>query len=195
MTETIQYKNSFGALITKEQAQLSGEYQKFILVNNTLKIRESYSSNRLKKSYYYMDNNENLNSLIAQYSSHEQEASFIEKVSEQNGFKVFAGNTYLKGVLTDKTKWVQNIQGYTIMMQWIDINTNLVRLTEKRHRDANDDAIYIFEYNDNGVLTWVHDEREDHGGSYEASTLNDPEVNFDWTGLSYFQAAAPIIPQ
>ena len=101
---------------------------------------------------------------------------------------------YDLGQLELTSKTVYDVNNKIICFQKSDINTNtpILATTEKSYYDSSGTEKYFFDYNDDGSCFMVHDCEFDE--EILASTIGQPNVDFTWVGLEYYQNALPIIP-
>lgn len=186
------YRNDHGQEITDSQARAIGDFYIQTIVDGVVKTEESYSDNILFSFIYYVDSNENLADLVAQYSLKPNIVGFRREIQSQNGYKVFEHLGYLKGQPDGKIITVEDSNEKIICTRWIDINTDSIDYSEKSYYNQNGIERYLFTYDNNGSLVSISDQEETYGGLYTGASI--AELNFDWTALEYYQAAEPLIP-
>jgi hypothetical protein len=192
MTTEKKYRNDHGAEITDSKATAIGDFYIETTVDGVVKTEESYSNNILFSFIYYMDSNENLTDLVAQYSLKPHTVGFRREIQSQNRYKVFEHLGYQQGQLDGKLITVEDSNGKIICTQWIDINSDTPTHSEKSYYDQNGIESYQFKYDNNGALYSISDQEETYGGLYTGASI--AELNFEWTGLEYYQAGEPLIP-
>lgn len=192
MTTEKKYRNDHGTEITDSQARAIGDFYIEIIVDGVVKTEESYSNNTLFSFIYYMDSNENLEDLVAQYSLKPHTVGFRREIQSQNGYKVFEHLGYQQGQLVAKLITVEDSNEKIICTQGIDIDTDSPTHSEKVYYDQSGVERYIFTYDQNGTLYSISDQEETYGGLYTGAGMADTYI--DWTALEYYQAAEPLIP-
>jgi len=129
METIIKYENSVGEPITEQQAAILSSYSKEFWIDGVLKKSEYYSKNVLLWLSYYLDENEDSNTILAQYSDinvalysvknyqgnyySRNTISYQKGVLYTEGIEVFDNqdriimtrSLYPSGLLHDNTKW------------------------------------------------------------------------------------------
>lgn len=192
MTTEKKYRNDHGTEITDSQARAIRSFYIETTVDGVVKAQENYLENKVFSFIYYMNPNENLANLVAQYSKKPYMVGFIRETDSQNGYKVFEHIGYKDGRPDGKIITVEDSNEKIICTRWIDINTDSIKYSEKVYYDQNGIEIYEFNYDNNGSLVSISDQEETYGGLYTGARM--AELYLDWTALEYYQAAEPLIP-
>lgn len=191
MSTTINYTNELGNLITVQQTNNIESYKKNTYYNNLLKKVEVYDYNQLQHILYYVDNNESLSFLANEYK-HTETTFYINPII--SGMYVqFEALTYLNNQIVKKASLVNKNIDLTICYKEVNPVDNTTVSWEKYLYNSDEDLIILFTYKLNGELYSMMDfSKEDGTGE---RLYNSSEVlNFDWTGLEYYQNGNPVIP-
>lgn len=190
MSNKVEYKNTFGELISDQQTVMIKDYNKEFYIDNNLKKIEFYINNNINSVHYYQADNEPINTILSNYNSI-MRVSFFKLISTQNSYKEVSVKTYKEGVLINETILIEDNQGNTLYDKTINSANNSV-LTFEKYYYQNNTLKYIFSYFENGDVRIINiyddlDSEEIHHSSGGIS-------NFDWVGLEYYEKGIQKFP-
>lgn len=198
----IKYLNGLANPITVNQALAMEEYIKQTIVNDKIKIEETFVEQKLKHINYYLDNNENQNQIRQQYSNHS--ITFFKNEVINDIYKKYDKETYnLNDEFIEKQIVVfKDDSPIPIYFKSLNPITNELIYFEKVYHDEQNDITYEFNYDNsigNFIELTVFDPNNivdtDHHIilPHEIGVGNNP-YDFTWSGFEYYQYAEPVIP-
>jgi len=177
MNSRIEYRDTLGVIITKEQMNILSEYTKLIYDSNTnrLKIKlKCFEGDIAWDGEYYMDQSENLSILIPKLDQiHRWE--IMSELEVINGYNLWKGNHYHNEELYEiYSKQVFNFNGDLIAKMWFDpSNQNAIEgikkfyLGNKNIIDEDGGILEVFEQGDYVIFSFKSD------GSFSASSSDN----------------------
>ncbi|WP_433765725.1 hypothetical protein [Flavobacterium ginsenosidimutans] len=176
MSTKIEYRNSFGSIVTEQQKNNLSEHFKLIYDLNTNKLKTKlhyFDDGIINEGVYYMDSSESIANVITQINpSHRW--GIMSDLQIINGYNVWKRNYYQNGELSSLySKEVFNKIGNYIAGMGYDNNDQPTRgcskifdLSNKNMVDADGDIIGVFEDGDSILFGHSSD------GSFMASSSN-----------------------
>lgn len=198
---TINYLNIFFEEITNNQALQSSEYILEKRYNSSVKVQEHYIDNFLSSVTYFLDNTENQNLILQEYSNIQikfYKNEIISGVYRKYDVEIFDPS----GLITNKYIEVYGESIYPIYYKAIDIQTNDIIHLQKSFYDSENELSYEFEYDeltgDFSKLTILdpnnYVDTDDRTIFPSEVGIGNNPYNFTWMGFEYYQNALPIIP-
>jgi len=212
MSITTIYKNSFGSTISSEQASGMQEYEKLTYVNNQLKIIESFEFVDAASTTisYFMDVDENKNSLISQYTDANKNVSCLLYTNKQttNSFSLWDQEHYsVNGVLAGRAKIAFDERDRIILIAPLNIDTNMPQSLsiKKFYGDDNSnpsgETLLEFGYSPDNTIDYVFDPQGyfGYGDTLRFDQfLDDIEFSqhaFPWDQHPYYHSITPYLPE
>jgi hypothetical protein len=191
MSTTINYTNELGKPITEQQLNNISFYRKNTFEDNILKKVETFDEGVLTHSLYYVENNENLNLLIDKFKN--RKTTFYVNLAINGIYTQYEALTYFNNQLIEKALLLDKNNDLTICYKEINPLDNSIITWEKYFYKPNGDLFILFTYKSNGELYSMIDFSKEDGTGERLYNSSDV-INFDWTGLEYYQNGNPIIP-
>jgi len=210
MSTIIKYTNDNGNYITDQQASILKFYNKEFFINgNELKLIEKYGpqgrTNKntiLKGGEYYLSSQEDLQTIINQYSSTAPYWTFCHnKQTNSFGDVYWEYLFYENGELNTKGIQVINSEKLLIASCIIDMETN--KFKGRRKYFYGDLNFYKRTEYESHFLSVSYDENDDVSDIYiydddyqsvDEFLSSTNSIHFDWLGNTYFHSFEPILP-
>lgn len=191
MMTTIQFKDSFGNEISREEADVSTQYSIETFVNGTIKKIEHVEGGILEITYYHLDISEHINELLPLYQDKNVSFSITTDIGV---YHIEDISLYKQGVLKEKKKWVINNKNQYICLQKFDTITGTLinNTTEKYYKDET--SYYTFEYDQSGNCFMIHNETDGEKNIF-GWEIGNTECTFTWNGFEYYQYSEPLLPE
>ncbi|MES2619109.1 MAG: hypothetical protein V4613_14625 [Bacteroidota bacterium] len=207
---SITYKNNLGNMISEKQALWLSEYRKVHNVNGVVKQEEEFFKGNFVRLYYYKDQNETHQQIMANFFISGKLITIIERETVASVYTLEKSFNYnANGNLAGKGNRVFDANNDLIAHEEIwDLNSNVPKyeLTKKYYYDRNiNPEKYLFEcsYKDNGTLGLLYYNNEHFNPDEQDSEVfddspQDIQTLRDLTGISQdladYYVSSEVIP-
>jgi hypothetical protein len=192
------YTNLYDKEIKVQQITSDNQYYKVFKDDDDKLIKkEFYGNNKLMHTYFYIDLGSSHQDILS--SNNKDSIVIIELEKINDNYSKHFGFEYLNRVLKNKDLSIYNNDGICLMVQHIDMNTNLplYNETSKYYEDSNNGYEFEFNYHISGKLAFilVSNFATNFYEPYRPDELN-MIPNFEWWDQysSYYLNAEPAVP-
>lgn len=187
--------------VANKQIEFLDEYIKQNLINNRMKLEETYKNGTLSSVTYFLDPSEDLEEVKLKFRSVSIEL-YKNEVAKGDYRKYDVESFNSDGSLAIRSIEVIDGDMNLIYRKSFNAENNEIIYFEKIYIDTENNVTYEFTYNEDGTFKWLSIldpqaflDTDDHEFGPNDIGIDKNPYKFSWEGFEYYQFADPIIPK